>query len=203
MDFRGLFTHFREMKHYFIVVLLVFTASLYLGWQFSGEYSSFLGDQLSGLQTLKEKLEAMQHPQLMFFILIFLNNALKSILIVFLGLLFGVLPLYMLVTNGMILGYVLSLQQSDNVFMLIVKGILPHGIIELPMVMLACAYGLKLGILVGKSCLQAFLPDEKRTARREIRRVFHLTLPLCVLIAGALFVAAAIESSLTMWLVGQ
>ncbi|MCD1261991.1 stage II sporulation protein M [Paenibacillus athensensis] len=203
MDFRGLFAHFKEMKHYFIVVLLVFTASLYLGWQFSGQYASFLGAQVSGLQELGDKLGASKHPQLMFFIVIFLNNALKSILIVFLGLLAGVLPLYMLVTNGMVLGYVLSLQHSDNLLMLIVKGILPHGIIELPMVMLACAYGLKLGILVGKSILQVFVPNDKKTARRELRRVFNLTLPLCVLITGALLVAAAIESSLTMWLVGQ
>jgi stage II sporulation protein M len=38
MTFKPLINHFKEMKHYFIVVVLVFGFSLYLGWANSYQF---------------------------------------------------------------------------------------------------------------------------------------------------------------------
>ncbi|MBP1967481.1 stage II sporulation protein M [Paenibacillus aceris] len=201
MTFRPLFQHFKEMKHYFIVVVLVFAVSFYLGWANSDQFSHFLEGQLKGLKSISQSLSNKDNPQLWFFFIIFLNNAIKSVIIIFLGLLLGVLPLFMLVANGMILGYVLSLQTHESTLSIVLKGILPHGIIEIPVILLACAYGLKLGMLVWKSAAQLFVPVTSRTARSELLRILSLTKPLIVVIVVLLLFAAIIESTLTYWLV--
>ncbi|GGA04771.1 hypothetical protein GCM10008018_58430 [Paenibacillus marchantiophytorum] len=201
MTFKPLLQHFKEMKHYFIVVVLVFAFSFYLGWSNSSQYSHFLDGQLKGLKTISQSLSNKENPQLWYFIFIFLNNAIKSVIVVFLGLFVGVLPLFMLVANGMILGYVLSLQTNESTLSIVLKGILPHGIIEIPVILLACAYGIKLGMLVWKSGIQLFVPVKGGTARAELIKVLQLTKPLAVVIVVLLLVAAVIESTLTYWLV--
>lgn len=201
MRFRPLFQHFKEMKHYFIVVVLVFGFSLYLGWANSEQFAHFLEGQMQGLKSLSQSLSNKENPQLWFFIFIFLNNAIKSVVIIYLGLLLGILPLFMLIANGMILGYVLSLQTHESTLSIVLKGILPHGIIEIPVILIACAYGLKLGLLVWKSGAQLFVPDKDKTARVELVKILHLTKPLIVSIVVLLLVAAIIESTLTYWLV--
>jgi stage II sporulation protein M len=201
MNFKELSNHFKEMKHYFIVVVLVFSFSFCLGWANSDPFTHFLDSQLQGLKSLSQSLSSKDHPQIWFFLVIFLNNALKSVLIIFLGLVFGVLPLFMVIANGMILGYVLSLQTHESTLAIVLKGIVPHGIIEIPVILVACSYGLKLGMLIWKSGFQLFVPVESRTARAEISRIFRLTKPLIVLIVALLLLAAIIESTLTYWLV--
>ncbi|OAS23263.1 stage II sporulation protein M [Paenibacillus oryzisoli] len=201
MNFSALLRHFKEMKHYFIVVVLVFGFSLYMGWANSEQFSHFLEEQLKGLQPMIKTINAKDNPQVWLFIFIFLNNAIKSVLIVFCGILLGVLPLFMLIANGMILGYVLSLQTHESTLSIVLKGILPHGIIEIPVILLACAYGLKLGMLVWKMAIQLLVPAEKRSARTELARIFQLTKPLTVAIVVLLLIAAIIESTLTYWLV--
>jgi len=198
---KELLIHFKEMKHYFIATVLVFAFSFYLGWANSDQFTSFLNNQLRGIKSISESLSGKENPQFWFFLVIFLNNAIKSILIVFLGLGYGILPLFMLIANGMILGYVLSLQNQGNTFSIILKGIVPHGIIEIPVILIACAYGLKLGMLVWKAGIQLFVPVQLRTARSELSRVLRLTKPLAVVIVVLLLIAAIIESTITYWLV--
>jgi stage II sporulation protein M len=201
MTFKPLINHFKEMKHYFIVVVLVFGFSLYLGWANSDQFSHFLEGQLRGLKSISQSLSNKDNPQLWFFFIIFVNNALKSVVIIFLGLLLGVPPLFMLVANGMILGYVLSLQTHQSTLSIVLKGILPHGIIEIPVILIACAYRLKLGMLVWKSGIQLFVPVKTRTAGAELMKTLHLTKPLIMSIVVLLLIAAVIESTLTYWLV--
>ncbi|KRE93805.1 hypothetical protein ASG89_32480 [Paenibacillus sp. Soil766] len=201
MNFPALLRHFKEMKHYFIVVVLVFGFSLYMGWANSEQFSHFLQEQLKGLQPMIKTINAKENPQVWLFIFIFLNNAIKSVLIVFCGIFLGVLPLFMLIANGMILGYVLSLQTHESTLYIVLKGILPHGIIEIPVILLACAYGLKIGMLVWKMGVQLLVPAEKRSARIELLRIFQLTKPLSIGIVALLLIAAIIESTLTYWLV--
>lgn len=201
MNFPALLRHFKEMKHYFIVVVLVFGFSLYMGWANSDQFTHFLEKQLEGLRPMIKSISSKENPQVWLFIFIFLNNAIKSVLIVFCGVFLGVLPLFMLIANGMILGYVLSLQTHESTLSIVLKGILPHGIIEIPVILLACAYGLKIGMLVWKMGVQLLVPAEKRSARIELIRIFQLTKPLSMGIVVLLLIAAIIESTLTYWLV--
>jgi stage II sporulation protein M len=201
LNFQALFLHFREMKHYFIASTMVFFIGTALGYAYSAQFSVFIESQLQGLGEIAQKLAQTDHPQLSFFIFIFLNNSIKSIFIVFAGALFGVLPILFLVVNGMILGYLGALKMDEQMLAFFLKGIMPHGVIEIPAIIVACAYGLRFGSIVSKSLIGLVSVKRRLAAASEIRRFIKLTVPLMLLLTFALFVAAIIESSITFWLV--
>lgn len=202
--FKQLLGDFRGMRHYIIASALVFLAGMYLGFS-SDQFHAFLYDQIKGISDIANKLHESEHPQLLFFIFIFLNNAIKSIFFIFLGAFLGVIPLFILLVNGMILGYVLA-DASDSggsVFVLFMKGILPHGIIELPAIIIACAYGIRFGILLLQGLFSLVRPSIRESKGQEIVRFLRMTLPLMIVLAGSLCIAAIIESTLTYMLMSR
>jgi stage II sporulation protein M len=82
---------------------------------------------------------------------IFANNAIKCLLVVLLGLAFGIVPAFFMLANGLILGIVIGVTMSRTGLLYVLAGTLPHGIIELPMVFISAAIGLKLGVLALKA----------------------------------------------------
>ncbi|WP_156158076.1 stage II sporulation protein M [Gordoniibacillus kamchatkensis] len=189
------------MNKYFVAAAAVFIAGFVLGIEGSGRYAGFIEQQLKGLEHLASTVQNKPNPQLWLFVLIFLNNVCKSLIFVYFGLFFGVLPIGVLVVNGMILGYVASAQAHNQSWWYVAKGILPHGIIEIPAVIIACAYGIRLGFIVLKGVGSPFVPGLGTRVRGELIHTFKMTLPLAGLLTCALLVAAAIESTVTYWLV--
>ncbi len=87
---------------------------------------------------------------------IFLNNALKTLLAILLGVLFGIIPVFFLLANGIALGVAWSLSAGARGPWLSLLSLLPHGVLELPAVLLGTSIGLAIGIqalkrLTGKS----------------------------------------------------
>jgi stage II sporulation protein M len=201
MKFRLLFADFRRMNKYFIAAAAVFVAGFILGIDGSDRYSGFIQQQLKGLEYIAGSIRGKNHPQLWLFLLIFWNNLSKSLLFIYFGLFFGVLPISVLVVNGMILGYIGTAQAQHQTWWYVAKGIVPHGIIEIPAVIVACAYGIRLGFIVLKSVASPFIPGWGAQVRAELLHTLKMTLPLAVLLACALLIAAVIESTLTYWLI--
>jgi len=183
-------------KHYMIAATLVFALGWVLGATDS-DMAGFLQGSMEGMGGIADKIRESNHPQLYFFLFIFLNNAIKSILFIYMGAFLGVMPLAVLVTNGMMLGYVLQMDPERSAWLLFFKGILPHGILELPAVILACAYGLRFGGTLLKSFFMLFSTEKRGKAGPEITHFLMMTLPLMVIITVVLLVAAIIESTLT------
>jgi stage II sporulation protein M len=200
MKFRELFADFKHMKHYFTAASLVFVAGLFLGSVNADRYEDFIHSQLKGIEGIAAFIQGKEHQQLWLFWLIFWNNISKTIMFLYLGLFFGLLPLTILLINGMVLGFVCSERWGADSWLLIAKGILPHGIIEIPAVIIASAYGIRLGLLVLKGLLSILIPPGRQPVRAEITRVLKLTLPLTVMLSVALLIAAGIESTVTFWL---
>jgi stage II sporulation protein M len=200
LKFKQLFIHLREMKHYFIATTMVFAIGIFVGWEYSAQFADYLQGGLEKLKPINDFVNTKDNPQLWLFMIIFLNNASIAIMVIFLGMIFGVLPLFMLVSNGMILGYALSLNTTESTSLLVLKGILPHGIFEISAILIACAYGLKLGTLVMKLCLHVLIRKIGATARPELIRIFKLILPLITFIVILLLIAATVESTLSYWL---
>lgn len=129
------------------------------------------------------------------------NNARSAAVSMALGLLpFLFLPAFSLLVNGVVIGGVLAVvagQQGASVGQLVVFGLLPHGIFELPAILLAIAAGLWLCLNMCRLILKkpSALPLEE--ALPALLRLFLLTvLPL-------LIVAAAIEGYLTPRLIAM
>lgn len=169
-------------------------------------FKAFLDAQLSGIAELVSKIDESSNPTLSMIKLIFLNNAIKSIVVIYLGAFLGILPFFFLVVNGMVIGYLLKasaeLHGGAYVFELIVKGLLPHGILEIPAIIIACAYGLRFGVLVLKAVgASLFGRSKEGSAGTDIKEFVIRTVPVVIILTITLLIAAIIESTFTMWLV--
>ncbi len=124
---------------------------------------------------------------------IFVNNLQASAIALFGGLILGLGPFFVVITNGFILGFILvsifavPINDLAQSFTIVLTGLLPHGILEIPAFLLAGALGLKLGIdwLRKENKGQRF-----KTLWQNIKYVFIKGIPAVVLL---LFIAALIE----------
>ena len=206
------------LKKCIVLVTAIFVVSVISGYLYavSNPYESArlmqeLSDELSWITDLD--------PVLILFV-IFLNNAFKSFLIIVLGAL-GIVPIMLLnlnnayksflvrnfliivlglpiiipimfiMFNGYILGIVMCESARIEGLVFVAAAILPHGIIELPMVILSAALGTRIGAMVLLRISGKISTEEILSALKwSISYYFRWILPL-------LFVAAVIETFIT------
>ncbi|UHA71743.1 stage II sporulation protein M [Paenibacillus sp. 481] len=189
-----------ELRWYIFIAAALFIGGFVIGHSSSGLHT-FLQQQLLEVKKMAEELKQAENTELAFFVTIFYNNALKAIFIMFAGLLFGLIPIAFLVLNGMILGFLIHIMsiQGFDVAESVIKGLLPHGILEIPAIIIAAAYGMKLGAVLLRRLFN----------RSSSRKIVSLTEWLKRTGAGAvwitviLLVAAIIESTITFWLMSS
>lgn len=141
-----------------------------------------------------EPLASMGNLSILLFLIIFINNAIKALGLVFLGILLGLPPLLSIGLNGFILGGFSSALESVNGWRYVIAGFVPHGVIEIPVILLATALGLTLG-----------MESLKWLLRRESRVKLQLSDCLKVYlrwILPGLAVAAIIEVFVTPLFIG-
>jgi stage II sporulation protein M len=128
-------------------------------------------------------------------VLIFENNIIAGAIMMFFGFIAGIFPWNALFGNGMLMGVVtyLTITSSGSVRDLLVLGVglVPHGIFEIPALLIAGGFGMKLGIAW-------LLPS----AKGKRKKVLNDTVLECVQIFGLLvilfFVAACIEANISL-----
>ncbi|WP_406661037.1 stage II sporulation protein M [Methanolobus sp. ZRKC3] len=182
-----LLAYIDELKPYLLVSTLMLILSSIAGYIAYGLFPDYALGSLSGLEELAEMLRDMSAIQIM--LLIFVNNAVKMFITILSGVIFGIVPLGFLILNGFVLGVFIHLQVIENGPLFIIAGLVPHGIIEIPMLLLTSAMGFKLGhqlmlLIIGKN---VNLKDE---LVRDIKFFFHWVFPL-------VFIAAFIETFIT------
>lgn len=200
LSFNTFIKDLRTIRTALLLATVLLIAGGILGWIGTGSLQQLLNEQLKGISKISGDLRESSNPQWSFFVFIFLNNSIKSVVIIYLGALFGLLPAFFLLINGAVIGYLIHLSaiQEQDLFTLIVKGLLPHGIIEIPAIIIACAFGLKFGSKV----LSALLGVMKRSRAETVnwQAFMRQTFTASVWIVILLFVAAIIESTITFWL---
>ena len=136
----------------------------------------------------------MHVDHLMIMSSIFVNNTLKTLLAILLGVLFGIIPAFFLLANGIGLGVAWSLSVSARGPWLSLLSLLPHGILELPAVLLGTSIGLAIGI-------QALKRLTGKTDRKIGAELASGLRYFCSVILPLLFVAALVEAFVTAALV--
>ena len=174
-----------------ILAASIFFVSLILGTLIGQNIVEVIIGQLGAIL---EPMASTGKLTILLFLIIFINNAIKALGIIFLGILLGLPTLLFLGLNGFILGGLGSVLESVNGWRYVMASFVPHGVIEIPVILLASA----LGFTVGMESLKWLL-------RRESRVKLQLSDGLKVYvrwILPGLAIAAIIEVLVTPLLIG-
>ncbi|MDD1653753.1 MAG: stage II sporulation protein M [Methanomicrobiales archaeon] len=134
----------------------------------------FLKDQLMGIVPLDNPL--------LLFPAIFVNNLQACVLLFLGGASLGALTLFILGTNGLVIGGVMEVVREEQGILYVMAAILPHGIFEIPSFILAGT----LGLVLGGALFQEWNGEGDAAAvARDLGSVFlRVVLPLVALAAG-------------------
>jgi stage II sporulation protein M len=137
-----------SIKNYILLVTGLFILSLILGYLESAAHPETSGDFIQAFKDLGERIRAIEPPLLqilVLFLVIFLNNALKSLGIIIFGAVFGIVPLFFIAFNGQAIGTVVYLFAREKGVPYVLAALLPHGIIEIPVILVSAAIGVRIG----------------------------------------------------------
>jgi len=186
-DYKRYKEYFFSLKRFIIISAAFFVFSIIYGY-FSA-YSSPEEAKNTLIEFEKIFASVLESSTFMQFIFIFLNNTFSLFLSIALGLVFGIAPFIYLFSNGMLLGVFVFLWQQEFALSEFLIGILPHGIIEIPLLIVSAAIGLK----IGKAVIDKVF-KKKGEVKPEVK--IGLDFFIKVMIPLAL-IAAAVEAYIT------
>jgi len=182
--------YFFELRSYFIASVLLITAGTAFGL-LASTYVLKLSSTLE--ETLKEFAKPfLGLPKPYLALAIFLNNGLKTLVVMVAGFLGVIVPLIFLMVNGIVLGIVLHVAIQSKGLSAFMLAVVPHGLFELPAVLL----GTSIGFMLGVRTIKRVFGNGDKTMVRELARGLRFFLTVIVpLLLFAAFVEAFITSS--------
>jgi stage II sporulation protein M len=170
-----------------IVTFLLFFATITVGWVGSAQNPA-VGQELMKLFE-KEVAGQMDGTDSVDMCLKLFANNLQACILLFLGgASFGILTIFIMSLNGIVIGAIMELVSKDHSALFVAAAILPHGIFEIPAFIIAGA----LGILLAQSLIAEWYGggDTAVDARRFGRMFVLYVLPLVT-------IAACVEAFIT------
>ena len=120
----------------------------------------------------------------MLFLYILLRNLAVTFLTLLCGLLFGIAPLIVVALNGFVLGVAYAQVGGAIGYWKAVGAVVPHGVLEIPALIVAAGYGLWLGAKV----LQRIRGRESRSIvpqlKHALKGFIRIVVPLLIAAAG-------------------
>lgn len=179
-----------RFNNFIILALWLFLFSVILGYVVAYFYPQEVKELIDRLFEMYEPVFNQTEKYQSLFI--FFNNALSLLFVSLGGLFFGIFPIVSIFSNGFILGIVgLESIRNFSLFFYLI-GILPHGIIEIPVFILSSAIGLKFGYLFLNKLLKKQI--SWLAIRKEISMAFDFYLKILL---PLLLLAAVIEIFVT------
>ncbi|AEA46164.1 stage II sporulation protein M [Archaeoglobus veneficus] len=176
-----------DIKNHIILVTAVFAASIVAGFYHA---SADIKGAEGKIEAVFEGFEFIKDAgPLTIFAFIFLNNSIKAIIATAAGLFFGIFPLSFIALNGYLIGLVVYVKGLEFGFEKTLLYLVPHGILEIPAIILACSYGTWLGTRFVRR-LRGEDVDLKEDFKIAVSKCLKIVVPM-------LFVAALIETFVT------
>jgi len=183
----------KDSKEFIYIAVLLFAIFGVIGFFFQDLikifFNSFFGFDLAEkilgyLKDVLKNTEGMGLFELTKFI--FFNNLQSSFYGMIFGSIFGIFPLISIIFNGYLIGFV-SILGVKSQGILVLWRLFPHGIFELPAVLISLGLGLRIGtyLFIKKNKKLSF----NKTFMESLRAFFMIMIPL-------LLIAAIIESIL-------
>ncbi len=132
------------------------------------------------------KVDAHDPPALAVFI--FANNLQACILLFLGGATFGLLTLFIIAANGIIIGGIMELVRAERGLLYVTAAVLPHGIFEIPSFIISASLGFILGAALHAEWRGG--GDSAATAGGHARTFLLVVVPLVA-------IAAIIEAFIT------
>ena len=173
-----------KLTPFIILSSIIFIAFIAVGFIIPGET---MGEVIEEIQAAVELLESLSPIALM--LVIFFNNAIKCLFIIFLGIIVGLPPAIFVCYNAFMIGMLVAALGPELGYGIVVASLLPHGIIEIPVLVFSAALGLSIGAEAWK-----YLIRQKSQVKNQMK--FSLVIYFRWLIL-ALLVAAIIEVFIT------
>ena len=181
-QFNEAINYIKETKNYIYAIVFIFLFSALIGFLFSNELDAKFRPLIQNIVSNTEDLNAIE---LIFYIL--QNNLQSAILAIIFGIVIGILPIVNAMTNGALIGYVLALTANAIGFSSWWR-LLPHGIFELPAIIIALGLGTKLGF--------TFFAKTKNKKQEFVRRWYNSMNVALLVIIPLLIIAAFVEGLL-------
>jgi stage II sporulation protein M len=182
----------KSVSSYIFIICVIFFLSLANGYLMASqnpvEARQTVNQLFSGFSFAKD-LSTFQ-----LFIYIIINNSIKAFLVILLGFFFGVVPIIFVFSNAELIGVVIAVFGAREGFLRVVLSLLPHGIFEIPAVLIASGYGLWLGAKFYRKI--RYKEPFKEAFLFSMRKYFTVVFPL-------LLIAAFIEAYISTLLVKQ
>ena len=176
-----------RMKKPLVTALLIFTVSIITGWLMVATYPESVGlfastEMIDNVQAGKLWTDGLLNiaPSSILSLGIMANNIMVSLFAFALGSFYGVGTLYVLSLNGIMLGAVFAFCRQYQMDQRLFEFIIGHGVVELSVIIIAGAMGLKLGEALirpgDRNRLQAF-----QDTTMEAGKVLLAAVPFLVL----------------------
>lgn len=157
-NYKKCYKFLKESSDFVIIALGIFCAFIIIGFAFPIFFQKEIFEFLNQMLLEFENLSAVATIWKIFF-----NNVSASIFSILLGFFFGIYPVLSAVINGYLVGFV-SRFAVEQEGILSLWRLLPHGIFEVPAIILSFGFGLKIGseLLKGKKNLKKNLIESGR-----------------------------------------
>jgi stage II sporulation protein M len=181
-QYKKSFEFLKESKIFVFSVIILFFVFVLIGFFVSAPES--VAEQIRKfIEELLKQTEGMSATELIGFIIS--NNLQTSFFGMIFGVILGIFPLLLIMSNGYLLGFVSKLSVQTDGFLSLWR-LLPHGIFELPAVFISLGLGMKIGSFIfQKKKLKSF----KKYFLNSLRVFFFIVIPLLIIagiIEGAL-----------------
>ncbi|TSC59994.1 MAG: putative membrane protein [Parcubacteria group bacterium Gr01-1014_107] len=182
------YQYFLKLKKAIVFCLLIFIYGILVGVLISKIIPELSETILKTLREVSQKTKELNDYQLL--LAIFLNNAVKIFFAIVLGVFFGLAPWLFLFVNGYLVGFLALITYHSIGLSTFWLGVLPHGIFELPGVIL----GSSAGLFLGETFFRKIFLKQKITMRKEISEALAF---FGRVIVPLLFIAAFVEVFIT------
>ena len=179
-------------KRWILIAIALFVIGLVLGLIPQPGIADLMAEDLAALEELAGLLATL--PQFAVFVLIFFKNVLAMVLGFVLSPILCLVPVLTLAVNGWLLAFVSSLVIQEKSIGFVLAGLLPHGIFEIPALIIGQAAALSFGVM---AIVALFRRDKRPLLLPNIKQnLKYLLLALALLLP-----AAIIEAYLTPLLI--
>ena len=169
-------------KRWLLISASLFGLGLVLGLSTPASTTILLPEQVAIIEEFAKILA--QLPQLSILVIILIKNVSALLISFALSPFFGLMPILALVLNGWLLGVISIAVLEEQSLGYLLAGLLPHGIFELPALIMGEAVALSFGTAV---LLTLFKKEGRKLLLPNLRQnLRYLTLALILLLPAAI-----------------